>query len=101
VANPPNPSEADETNFSHVEITLVHTDNAKVVDHTRSGTIPEHRIDYRSERLTELMAQGPFDNHEREDHRQDSIRLEINTFVFHHKKTAEHREVLAGLPPQE
>jgi hypothetical protein len=60
----------------------------------------EHAIGYYTENIAELNAGGPYEAKDWEDDRLDSLNIFRNTVAFHQRKVAEHKKVLASLPPE-
>ena len=58
-----------------------------------------HTIGYYTEEIAERIARGPLDeDKELEDDRLDDLKIFNNTIASHHRKMAEHHEMLASIP---
>jgi hypothetical protein len=61
----------------------------------------EHAIGHFTKEMAELNARGPYEDKEWEQDRLDRLNIFRTRIVSHQCKLAEHRKVLASLPPEE
>jgi hypothetical protein len=60
----------------------------------------EHMIGHYTEEIEILTARGPHEDKDFEEDRLDSLNIFRNTIASHQRKLAEHRKMLATLPPE-